>query len=123
MTRGSQRKGLSVDVGYMCSRHHPRDFFIKGASATYFLESGLIDFHILISNQQQSTAITLFFYQFLNYSSVLNYTSINNLLVSGDSVIFLSIFTQKYFLFILISIILLFAMVGSIVLCIQEKNK
>ena len=44
-------------------------------------------------------------------------------------VIFLSIFTQKYFFyfyfyffyFLLISIILLFAMIGSIVLCVQEK--
>ena len=74
-------------------------------------------------NNQLSTALNLFSYQFLNYSSVLNYTSINNLWISGDSVIFLSVFTQKYFLFVLVSIILLFAMVGSIVLCIQEKNK
>ena len=74
-------------------------------------------------NSQLSTAITLFSYEFLNFSSVINYTSMNSLCVSGDSIIFLSIFTQKYFLFLLISIILLFAMVGSIVLCVQEKNK
>ena len=30
-------------------------------------------------NNQLSTALNLFSYQFLNYSSVLNYTSINNL--------------------------------------------
>ena len=73
-------------------------------------------------NGQLSTAIGLFSYQFLNYSSVVNYTTMNSLWIAGDSVIFLSIFTQKYFLFILISIVLLFAMVGSIVLCIQEKK-
>ena len=96
--------------------------WISSSGVLYSVFCIKLFYFLFYFNGQLSTAITLFSYQFLNYSSVLNYTSINNLLVSGDSVIFLSIFTQKYFLFILISIILLFAMVGSIVLCIQEKK-
>ena len=80
-------------------------------------------YFIIYFNYQFSNTLTLFSYQFLNYSSIINYTFISNLRMAGDSVIFVSMFTQKYFLFILVSIILLFAMVGSIVLCLQEKNE
>ena len=48
------------------------------------------------------------------------YTPFN--LLGGDSVIFLSLFTQKYYFFLIVGFILLFAMVGAISLCIRKKN-
>lgn len=41
------------------------------------------------------------------------------LTISGDSIIFLNIFTQNSFIFVLVGIILLFSMVGSIALCFK----
>ena len=45
------------------------------------------------------------------------------LMIGGDSIIFLNLFTQKYVFFILIGIILLFSMIGSIVLCVNQPEK
>ena len=116
---------LFVVMMLQTSTEHSRKLTISYLSSSGILYSvGCIKlfYFLFYFNGQLSTAIGLFSYQFLNYSSVVNYTTMNSLWIAGDSVIFLSIFTQKYFLFILISIVLLFAMVGSIVLCIQEKK-
>ena len=44
-------------------------------------------------------------------------------LLGGDSIIFLNLFTQKYYFFLTVGFILLFAMVGAIALCIRKKIK
>jgi NADH:ubiquinone oxidoreductase subunit 6 (subunit J) len=40
-----------------------------------------------------------------------------------DTDIFASLFTQRYYFIILVGLILLFAMVGSIILCVKTKTK
>jgi NADH-quinone oxidoreductase subunit J len=78
-------------------------------------------FHLsFVFNTQIDRSIKLFTFKFLNYSGV-DYSFTNTLLLNGDSVIFLSIFTQKYYLFLIVSVILLFSMIGSIVLCSRNN--
>lgn len=42
--------------------------------------------------------------------------------IENDILIFLNIFTQKYFFFLIVGLILLFSMVGSIALCVTINN-
>jgi NADH:ubiquinone oxidoreductase subunit 6 (subunit J) len=42
-------------------------------------------------------------------------------MTTNDAIIFLSLFTQKFYFFVLVGIILLFAMIGSIALCVKQK--
>jgi NADH:ubiquinone oxidoreductase subunit 6 (subunit J) len=73
-------------------------------------------------NQKVSSVINSISFQFTTFYSGSSYSVTNPFLVGGDSIIFLSLFTQKYYFFILVGFILLFAMVGSIVLCLNQKN-
>ena len=52
-----------------------------------------------------------FFFSILN-----DYSFTNWLLTSSDGIVFVSLFTQRYVYLVLVSIVLLFAMVGSIIL-------
>jgi NADH-quinone oxidoreductase subunit J len=73
-------------------------------------------------NQGLSSLVSVVSYQFTTYYYETYYTLTSSLLISGDSMVFLSLFTQKYYFFILMGIILLFTMVGSIVLCLPQKS-
>jgi NADH-quinone oxidoreductase subunit J len=57
--------------------------------------------------------IDFFSYEFTMFNEIAG------LVISGDSIIFLNIFTQNYFIFLIVGIILLFSMVGSISLCFK----
>lgn len=69
-------------------------------------------------NQGLSSLVSVVSYQFTTYYYEACYKVTSSQLIGGDSVFFLSLFTQKYYFFILIGIIILFTMVGSIVLCL-----
>lgn len=73
-------------------------------------------------NQKVSSVIHFISFQFTTFYYGSSYSVTNSFLVGGDSIIFLSLFTQKYYFFVLVGFILLFAMVGSIVLCLNQKN-
>ena len=97
--------------------------FLSSDGLFYIVFGVKFFYFMLYFNSQLSNSISLFSFQFLKSYSVINYSFIDPLMIYGDSVIFLSIFTQKYFLFVLVAIILLFAMIGSILLCVQDNNK
>ena len=61
-------------------------------------------------------------YEFIKYNNDLNifYDKLFN--TENDVILFFNIFTQKFYLFMIIGFILLFAMIGSIALCLKNKN-
>ena len=65
----------------------------------------------------------LFSYEFNTFNNNIYYSFSTLLMIGGDSILFLNLFTQKHLFFILIGIILLFSMVGSIVLCVNQPEK
>jgi NADH:ubiquinone oxidoreductase subunit 6 (subunit J) len=96
--------------------------FLSTDGVLYLLFGLKIFFFAFYLNKKLSCFISLFSYQFTNFHYDSNYCFVNFLLVGGDSIAFLGLFTQKYYFFILVGIILLFAMVGSIVLCINQTD-
>lgn len=96
--------------------------FLSSDGVLYLLVGFKIFFFIFYLNQKLTDFVSLFSYQFYTAHYDTNYTFVNFLLVGGDSVLFLGLFSQKYYFFILVGIILLFAMVGSIVLCINKRD-
>lgn len=96
--------------------------FLGADGILYLLFGFKCIFFIFYLNQKLSSFISLFSYQFTTFQHEGSYSFVNSLLVGGDSLIFLSLFTQKYYFFVLVGIILLFSMVGSIILCINQTD-
>ena len=59
-----------------------------------------------------STSSKMYFF----FTTLNDYSFTNWLLMSSDGIVFVSLFTQRYGYLVLVSIVLLFAMVGSIIL-------
>lgn len=80
-------------------------------------------FFIFYFNFKLTNLINLFSCSFytVNYNFY-QYSFSNPLLIGGDAMTFLNLFTQKYTFFLLIGIILLFSMVGSIILCLNQSE-
>lgn len=97
--------------------------FFSSDGILYALFLFKLFFFIFYFNFKLSTFIHLFSYSFNHFNYDSYYSFSDPLMLCGDSIIFLNLFTQKYFFFILVGVILLFSMVGSIVLCVQEDNK
>jgi len=87
------------------------NFFIYNLFYLLFLLK--INLYICFFNKKICILIEFFSYEFFLVNEF------QNLIVSTDSVILLSLFTYNYFYFLLIGIILLFSMIGSIALCIR----
>jgi len=94
--------------------------FLSADGILYALFGLKISFFIFYLNQKLSNFVNLFSYQFTIFQSDSIYEFANPVLIGGDSIVFLSLFTQKYYFFFLIGIILLFAMVGAIILCVNQ---
>ena len=60
-------------------------------------------------------------YEFMKYSSDTTNFLNSIFYVGSDTIIFLSLFTTKNYLFIFVGLILLFSMFGSIALCVKTK--
>lgn len=61
-------------------------------------------------------------YEYLpNVSGQISFTT-GLLAASGDSNIFLNLFSHKSYFFVVVGLLLLFSMIGSIVLCVKEKS-
>jgi len=86
-------------------------FFIY--SLIYMLFIIKLHFYLCYFNKHFCIIIDFMTYEYF----ILNQTK--NLLLLGDSFVFLNLFTQNVYCFLLVGIILLFSMVGSIALCIQ----
>lgn len=93
--------------------------FLSTDGILYLLFGLKIVFLIFYLNKKLSCFISAFSYQFTTFDYD-SYSFVDFLLIGGDSIIFLGLFTQKYYFLILVGIILLFAMVGSIVLCVSQ---
>lgn len=94
--------------------------FLSADGILYFLFLFKLLFFIFYFNLKLSTFISLFSYSFNIFNSDNYYSFSDPLMICGDSIIFIIIFTQKYFFLIIVGLILLFSMIGSIVLCIQD---
>ena len=88
-----------------------------------FSSSNLLYFIIVLKfiyfffflNKRLSMLINFFSYEFMKSNEIISIVLIQ------DSIFFLNLFTQNFFFFILVAIILLFSMVGSIALCVKQK--
>ena len=96
--------------------------FLSADGVLYILFLFKLIFFIFYFNLKISNFISLFSYEFNNFNHNMYYSFSTPLMIGGDSIIFLNLFTQKYLFFILIGIILLFSMVGSIVLCVNQPE-
>lgn len=72
-------------------------------------------------NEKLSISLNTFCYEFLQYNDDLNIFYNSLFKINNDIFLFLFIFTEKYFFFGMVGLILLFAMVGSIALCLLKK--
>jgi NADH:ubiquinone oxidoreductase subunit 6 (subunit J) len=96
----------------------------KQQKSSLMLSTNLVYFLILVKLFLYIYYFTQSYCYFISTSSkmhfffnILNeYSFTNWLLASSDGIIFVSLFTQRYGYLILVSIVLLFAMVGSIIL-------
>ncbi len=86
----------------------------------YFVLLLKVVFFIFYYNYQLNNLLSLFSYSFINFNFSV-YTFSTPLMIAGDSIIFLNLFTQKYIFFVLIGITLLFSMFGAITLCLLNK--
>jgi NADH-quinone oxidoreductase subunit J len=78
-------------------------------------------FIIAFYNKKISIILNITSFEFVIYSHDISIFYNSLFKVSNDAVIFLNIFTQNYYYFLIIGCILLFSMVGSITLCIRQK--
>jgi NADH-quinone oxidoreductase subunit J len=96
--------------------------FLSTGGILYLLFGLKFIFFSFYLNKKLSNFIYLFSYKFTSFHYDSSYSFVNSLLVGGDSILFLSLFTQKYYFFVVVGVILLFAMVGSIVLCVNQTD-
>jgi NADH:ubiquinone oxidoreductase subunit 6 (subunit J) len=81
-----------------------------------------LSFILFYFNKKLALSMNKFSFEFIKYNTDINLFYKSIFFNSKDINFFLSLFTQKYFFFIIIGIILLFAMIGSISLCLKSKN-
>lgn len=81
-----------------------------------------IIFILFYFSKQLALTINSFSYEYVKYNEDLDILYHFMKIEINDINFFINLFTQKYFIFIIISIILLFAMMGSIALCIKPKT-
>ena len=79
-------------------------------------------YFIYFFNMKFCVSLTFFSLEFIQYNKDINIYPHFLFLGKSDSIIFLSLFSQKFYFFIIIGFILIFSMVGSIALCLV-KNK
>ena len=77
---------------------------------------------IFFFNKKLCFSLNFFSFEFLKYNKDLNESSFFLFENQNDSIIFLSLFSQKFLFFIIIGFTLLFSMVGSIALCLIKKK-
>lgn len=94
-------------------------FILSSKYLVYAIIIAKLNFYFYFFYKKLVVALNSFSYEFFvnsdEYLKVL--FSIEN-----DILIFLNIFTQKYFFFLIVGLILLFSMVGSIALCVTINN-
>ena len=73
-------------------------------------------YFLIIFNKKLSILIYLLSFEFGTFNDLISKGLIN------DSLLFLNLFSQNFFFFVIIGIILLFSMFGSIALCIKENK-
>lgn len=89
----------------------------------YFLFIFKILFFIYFLTHKICIAINFISFEYVIYNKDINIFSNFLFNEKNDSIIFLSLFSQKYLLFITIGFILLLSMVGSIALCLIKKRE
>jgi hypothetical protein len=77
---------------------------------------------IFFFNKHLSFSLSFFSFEFLKYNKDINNSSFFLLDNQNDSIIFLTLFNQNFYFFMIIAFVLLFSMIGSISLCVI-KNK
>ena len=89
----------------------------------YFLFIFKIIFFIYFLTKKICVSINFISFEYVKYNKDIN--TFSNFLFNekNDNLIFLSLFSQKFSLFITIGFILLLSMVGSIALCLIKKKK
>ena len=100
----------------------PKNFILSLKYFLYIIIIFKINIILYFFVKKISINLNNFSYEFIKYNDDLNifYNKLFN--TENDVILFFSIFTQKFYLFILIGFILLFAMIGSIALCLKNKN-
>lgn len=81
-----------------------------------------VNFILYYFNKKLSINLSNISLEFIKYNDDIDIFYKVLFKIENDIVIFLNIFTQKYFFFIVIGMILLFAMFGSIALCLKKHN-
>ena len=79
-------------------------------------------YFIYFFNMKLCLSLTFFSLEFIQYNKDSDICPHFLFLGKSDSIIFLSLFSQKFYFFIIIGFILIFSMIGSIALCLV-KNK
>ena len=82
----------------------------------YFVIFAKSVFFCYFFNKKLCVILNFFCYEFIESNELISFLFINN------SLFFLELFTVKFSFFILVGVILLFAMIGSISLCLRQKN-
>ena len=79
-------------------------------------------FFFFFFNKKFAVTINSFSFEYLKYNLDLNIFSNYLFKINNDIFLFSNLFTQKYFSFLIVGIILLFSMIGSIALCIRNNK-
>jgi NADH:ubiquinone oxidoreductase subunit 6 (subunit J) len=87
----------------------------------YFLLAVKFLYYSFFFNKNLVVGISMISFEFTKYSQdTINYTS-SSFYTGSDTIIFLSLFMTKNYLFVFVGLILLFSMFGSIALCVKTK--
>jgi NADH:ubiquinone oxidoreductase subunit 6 (subunit J) len=88
----------------------------------YFLLVLKFFFFFFFLNKKICVSLGIFSFEYIKYNNDINCFSQFLFNERNDNLIFINLFSQKFFLFIIIGIILLFSMVGSIALCLISNK-
>jgi len=89
----------------------------------YFIVYFKLFFFILFFSKKLCLSLSFFSYEFIGYNNDLNIFSQFLINERNDTIVFLSLFSQKFVFFLVIGFSLLFSMVGSIALCLIKNFK
>lgn len=99
-----------------------KKFILSVKYFIYIIVLFKISYISLYFNKKLTLSLDTFSYEYIKYNDDLNIFYDLLFKTENDIILFFNIFTQKYFFFLVIGFILLFAMVGSIAICLKQKN-
>jgi NADH:ubiquinone oxidoreductase subunit 6 (subunit J) len=110
---------LELGQSYNSKVNNKHNTSISASICTYCCYQGTVFSYYF--NTKLSNTINNFSLEYLKINT--DFELAYPFICIADTDIFASLFTQRYYFIVLIGLILLFAMVGSIILCVKTKTK